>query len=250
MLHFAVDLVLLDIEGTTSPVDFVYRILFPFARKRMEEFLRTTSNEQSTLDACKQLARDIDRADLLEQIDSAIDQALPELTKEALALMDEDSKATGLKEIQGLIWKQGYTNGALRSQLFSDVPRALQRWTDDGLKVAIYSSGSSTAQEVFFHHTEFGDLTHYLVGFYDTTFGAKREPDSYKAIARHLEMNAERILFVSDVGAELQAARQSGMSTVLCIRAGYKQKEGDDQFAPVNSFDEMRVRTVTPDLKP
>ncbi len=245
MLHFAVDLVLLDIEGTTSPVDFVYRILFPFARKRMDEFLRATRNEPTTRDACKQLARDIDRVDLVEQIDSSIDQALPELTKEALALMDVDSKTTGLKEIQGLIWKQGYTSGALRSQLFSDVPAALQRWTDDGLKVAIYSSGSSTAQEVFFQHTEFGDLTKFLVGFYDTTFGAKREIESYKAIARHLQIDTEHILFVSDVGAELQAARQSGMSTVLCIRSGYKPSEGDDQFAPVNSFDEMRIRKVT-----
>lgn len=242
MLHFAVDLVLLDIEGTSSPVDFVYRILFPFARKRMEEFLRTTRNEPTTRDACKQLARDINRSDLLEQIDSAIEQALPDLTREALVLMDADSKATGLKELQGLIWKQGYISGALRSQLFSDVPRALQRWTDDGLKVAIYSSDSSTAQQVFFQHTEFGDLTQYLVGFYDTTFGAKREHDSYKAIARHLQVSTESILFVSDVGAELQAARQSGLSTVLCIRAGYKPNEGDEQFAPVNSFDDMRIR--------
>src|SRR5258708_32281751 len=31
---------LLDIEGTTTPIDYVFKTLFPFASTRAEEFLR------------------------------------------------------------------------------------------------------------------------------------------------------------------------------------------------------------------
>src|SRR5215467_2316582 len=32
-------LILLDIEGTTTPIDFVYKTLFPFARARVSDYL-------------------------------------------------------------------------------------------------------------------------------------------------------------------------------------------------------------------
>jgi len=32
--------ILLDIEGTTTPVDFVYKTLFPYASRKVESFLR------------------------------------------------------------------------------------------------------------------------------------------------------------------------------------------------------------------
>src|SRR5215475_1181472 len=32
--------ILLDIEGTTTPIDFVHKILFPFARERVRDYLK------------------------------------------------------------------------------------------------------------------------------------------------------------------------------------------------------------------
>ena len=33
--------ILLDIEGTTTPIDFVHKNLFPFAKEKMADFVKT-----------------------------------------------------------------------------------------------------------------------------------------------------------------------------------------------------------------
>ncbi len=37
--------ILLDIEGTTTPIDFVYKTLFPYARTRLNQFLLEHGNQ-------------------------------------------------------------------------------------------------------------------------------------------------------------------------------------------------------------
>ena len=63
-----------------------------------------------------------------------------------------------------MIWRRGYESGELVSHLFEDVPRALDRWTSSGLDVRIYSSGSIEAQQLFFGHTAYGDVTPLFSG--------------------------------------------------------------------------------------
>jgi enolase-phosphatase E1 len=138
----------------------------------------------------------------------------------ALWLMDRDRKSTPLKALQGRIWQIGYQSGQLRSQLFADVPRAFARWRDEGRDISIYSSGSVLAQQLLFAHTEAGDLTRYIREYFDTRVGAKREAASYQCIAASLECEPSAILFVSDVVAELDAAREAGLQTRLAIRPG------------------------------
>jgi hypothetical protein len=41
----AIRAILLDIEGTTTPIDFVFKTLFPFAAEHVEEFLREHSSD-------------------------------------------------------------------------------------------------------------------------------------------------------------------------------------------------------------
>ena len=38
--------------------------------------------------------------------------------------------------------------------MFADVPLKLQAWHDEGIKIAIYSSGSVFAQKLFFEHVQ------------------------------------------------------------------------------------------------
>ena len=97
--------------------------------------------------------------------------------------------------------------------------RALLRWTGAGKAVAIFSSGSVRAQRMLFAHTQAGDLTPHLSGYFDTTIGFKTEPESYRRIAASLERPPEEILFVSDVTAELDAARAAGLQTALAARS-------------------------------
>ena len=133
-------------------------------------------------------------------------------------LMDRDKKSTGLKSLQGKIWEEGYRTGKLRGEVYPDVPRALERWRRQGIDIAIFSSGSVQAQRSLFTSTAAGDLTRFIRAYFDTTTGPKTAPDSYARIAAALERSPSDVLFLSDVGAELDAARAAGMGTALCVR--------------------------------
>lgn len=132
--------------------------------------------------------------------------------------MERDRKSTGLKSLQGKIWEEGYRSGELRSEVYPDVRPALERWRGQGLDIAIFSSGSVQAQQSLFRHTTAGDLTRFIRAYFDTTTGPKHAPESYTRIAASLECTPPKVLFLSDVAAELDAARAAGLRTGLCVR--------------------------------
>lgn len=189
--------ILLDIEGTTSSIAFVADTLFPYARERIPRYVPTHREE-------------------LAPILGGMPAGDPVQT--LLGWMDADAKETALKEIQGRIWAEGYAAGELRGHVYPDTPAALKRWTDAGIAVHIYSSGSIAAQKLIFGHSVAGDLTPLLSGYFDTTTGPKREAESYRRIAGALDLEPGTILFVSDVQAEVDAARAAGMRAILIDR--------------------------------
>jgi enolase-phosphatase E1 len=132
--------------------------------------------------------------------------------------MDQDRKSTGLKSLQGKIWEEGYRSGELKGEVYPDVLPALERWRAQGIDIAIFSSGSVQAQRSLFGNSVAGDLTRFIKAYFDTTTGPKREPESYALIAAALERSPQDVLFVSDISAELDAARAAGMQTALCVR--------------------------------
>jgi 2,3-diketo-5-methylthio-1-phosphopentane phosphatase len=207
---------LLDIEGTTTPIVFVHRVLFPYAAASVADFLRTraSGNADAEVSAACQAIR----------ADATPEEAALAPTDAVLAVvrrqMAADVKATGLKQLQGLIWRHGYESGALRGEVYEDVPLSLRRWQEEGRPVAIYSSGSRLAQQLLFRYSVAGDLSPYLCGYYDTTSGAKREPKSYARIAAAWQRDPASILFASDVPAECEAAAAAGMEAVLIMRPG------------------------------
>lgn len=215
--------ILLDIEGTTSSIRFVYDVLFPYARRELHSFLATRWDQPDVTAARELIARDagfLTFADWQATQAGSSEPPLAGLCREVLRLMEADAKVTGLKALQGLIWREGFARGELRAHVYPDVPPALASWNEAGLDVRIYSSGSVTAQREFFAHTDAGDLSRYLKGHYDTTIGSKRDPDSYTRIAAHIGVAPQEILFVSDVSSELEAAGAAGMTTALAIRDG------------------------------
>jgi enolase-phosphatase E1 len=217
--------ILLDIEGTTTSIAFVYEVLFPFARARLRRFLADGSGDDGH--AVRE-ALTLLRAEWAA--DTAGRHAVPawsdEIPESASAylewLMDRDVKSPALKRLQGLVWEGGYRTGALKGQVFSDVPRAFARWRDAQITLAIYSSGSVLAQRLLFGATEQGDLTSFITAFFDTGVGAKRWPDSYRRISAELNRAAHEVLFVSDTPAELDAARAAGCQVLLAERPGNK----------------------------
>lgn len=236
---------MLDIEGTTTPIAFVYQVLFPFARHHLHEYLLENRSTAECQDALRVLriewAADVARGEQPPQWnDEDTESALASVRAYVEWLMDRDRKSRGLKLLQGLIWERGYRSGALESDLFPDVAAAVAEWRACGLQVAIYSSGSVLAQRLLFAHTTEGDLTPLFSGFFDTTVGPKTAPDSYRQIAVMLGQPADHLLFVSDSAKELDAARAAGWRVVLCVRPDNPPQPSTD-FAVVHRLDEIVV---------
>jgi enolase-phosphatase E1 len=224
--------ILLDVEGTTSSISFVYDVLFTFAKDHVADFLSRESGTDVVRAAARQLADEAGITDAL--LDDPA--GLQRIVQAAVDLMNRDVKSTPLKALQGMIWRSGFESGQLVAHVFADVPPALARWSDSGLDVRVYSSGSVEAQRLFFAHTAAGNLTRYLRGHYDTTTGPKREASSYSRIAADMACEPRQILFLSDVGAELDAARQAGMATALAVRPGNRDPGGLLEHEPFESF--------------
>ena len=236
--------VLLDIEGTTTPIDFVYNILFPYVREHvkpyLEEHLASTEVQADIRDLLQENAQDTRRGLNPPLIEGPAEQvSLDAVEAYVRWLMDRDRKTTPLKSIQGKIWDQGYRRGELRSQVFEDVPRAFKRWRDQGKTIFIYSSGSVLAQKLLFANTEAGDLTPSIGGYFDTNIGAKKDPESYRRIAAELKQQSSAVLFASDVTAELDAAASAGFQTLLCVRPGNHPQSPASRHTIVNTFDEV-----------
>lgn len=236
--------ILLDIEGTTTSIDFVYQVLFPYARDRMKKFLAEHfSSEEVRADIAR--LREEHAEDKRQGLEPPVlrDQP-PEAQLESIVaylhwLMDRDRKSTPLKSLQGKIWEEGYRTGELRGQVFADVPPALERWSQQKKGIYIFSSGSVLAQKLLFAHTTAGDLTRFIRGYFDTNIGAKRDPESYQRIASAIEKPPSEIAFFSDVTAELDAAQSAGMQTVLCVRPGNHPQPGASAHTVIHSFDEV-----------
>jgi enolase-phosphatase E1 len=222
-----VEAVLLDIEGTTTPITFVYDVLFPYARRNLQRHIEqhASSVEYAALFGRLRDEYNADadaRAALPPWTDVPDASRLTSVASYCEWLMDRDRKSTALKELQGKIWEEGYARGELTGEVFEDVPRALERWRTQELQIAIFSSGSVLAQQLLFRHSSAGDLTRFIQGYFDTTTGPKAESESYGRIAAAMGHPPEAVLFISDVTSELDAARRAGMSTRLSVRPGNK----------------------------
>lgn len=235
--------ILLDIEGTTTPVEFVHQTLFGYANEHLADFLERSSDVPEV------------RAHIVGlRAEHATDQAKGEqpppwrsdsLEAERASavqygswLIGRDSKIAPLKQLEGLIWLEGYQSGKLKGLVFPDVPPALERWRERGLVVCVYSSGSVLAQQLLFQTTELGDLTKYIAGFFDSQVGMKTDSASYRRIASQTGILPEQFLFLSDVSGELDAARSSGMRTALVIRSNHLQHLPTEHTV-IHTFDDL-----------
>jgi enolase-phosphatase E1 len=227
--------ILLDIEGTTTPVDYVFGVLFPFAFANAAQYLRNFGQNPEVQSDLSLL-----RTEYENEVER--DLSLPVWETDPVPyiqyLIQSDRKSTALKSLQGKIWEQGYLAGTLRSQIFADVLPALQRWINIGKQVFIYSSGSVNAQKLLFRYSEMGDMTSYLSGYFDTEIGFKRDVCSYQKITEAIAFPATSILFISDVLAELDAANSSGMKTIFSLRPGNQSLDGRG-YPTIHSFDEL-----------
>ena len=214
----------MDIEGTTTSISFVHDVLFPYARARMSTFLSKHSENKEVAIEVDALRSRLGLSSLADVV-STLDR-----------WMGEDRKETELKSLQGLLWRDGYTSGDFTGHVYPDVRDALSRWKDAGIQLGVYSSGSVAAQKLLFQHSDAGNLDAFFDANFDTRVGHKREKLSYLEIARQLGSPPTEIVFLSDIGAELHAASEAGMSSVQLMRPGNVR---DDRFGYCETFEEL-----------
>ncbi len=215
--------ILTDIEGTTTSIEFVHEVLFPYARTHMKGFLQTKVSDPKVQQVLSEIDPELDFESLVERLD---------------LWMAEDRKITSLKTLQGLLWEEGYRRGDFKAHLYPEVHETLKLWKAKGLALYVYSSGSKKAQKLLFEHTLEGDITSLFDGFFDTTVGAKRDVSSYNALIKHIKLPPSQVLFLSDSLEELEAAQDAGFMTALVCRGS---KIGNTQHRTITNFKELNL---------
>lgn len=220
-----------DIEGTTSDIRFVHNILFPYARQHLADFLREHQHQPEVAAALQSVREEAGKpqADLAALITILSD------------FMDQDRKSTGLKALQGMIWRDGYLNGSFTGHLYADVLPALRRWQAQGIELYVYSSGSVAAQKLLFGYSDEGDITDIFSGYFDTHVGAKREVTAYRTIAAEIGQPAEQLLFLSDIRQELDAAAEAGWQTIQLLRG---EADSESRHRQVTDFSQINPESI------
>ncbi|GAB9469822.1 hypothetical protein Gpo141_00007088 [Globisporangium polare] len=240
--------VLLDIEGTTTPITFVHDVLFPFAKNNVESFLKDTwasATTQANVTALREQAQQ-DATDGVSSpsilTEGAVDheQVVRSLVEYVHWNIKADRKIGALKQLQGHIWDLGYKSGELKAQVYEDVPGFLQRMEEKRIRVGIYSSGSRQAQKSLFQYSDKGDLRKYLSVYFDTKVGHKRETRSYEEMLQSLGVDSGKdVLFVTDIIEEAEAATQAGVDAVLSVRPGNTPLPASHPYRTIRSFAEL-----------
>ena len=217
-----------DIEGTTSSLAFVKEVLFPYARANLADYVRCNIAQEQVKKIVVATGQEINA-----ELDT--EQSIIQL----IQWIDEDKKVTPLKSLQGLIWEAGYQQGDFKGHIYFDAVENLRKWKAKGLDLYVYSSGSVQAQKLLFAHTDYGDLTPLFSGYFDTHIGGKKEPQSYRNIANSIGIDAEQLLFLSDIKEELDAAKAAGYQTAWLVREGGIEAKAD--HLQVSSFDQISL---------
>lgn len=249
--------ILLDVEGTTTPIAFVQETLFPYIRDNVEQYLRAHWEEEE----CQ---RDVGLLRQQAQEDSGLDGAVPiplesgsgdeELERIIRAVVDNvhwqmalDRKTTALKQLQGHMWRAAYATGLVKGEIFEDVVPAIRKWREAGMKVYIYSSGSVEAQKLLFGYSTEGDILELFDGHFDTKIGPKVESESYRRIAASIGCDTNNILFLTDVPREANAAEEADTHVAVVIRPGNAGLTDDEKsyYSLISSFTELFLPSST-----
>lgn len=220
------EVILCDIEGTTTSISFVHDVLFPLASDELESFIGKEFHAGSIKDELEVLSSEFKV------------QSEKEIIELLQGFIKEDKKHAALKSIQGKIWRGAYLDGRITGHMYPEVKEAFELWQSKNIKMAIYSSGSVEAQKLIFGYSDHGDLTPFLSAYFDTRVGHKRDKAAYDAIAKELSVEPSKILFLSDVPEELDAASDAGYQTKQLVRPG-NTAEYSEKHHPVNTLLEV-----------
>ncbi|XP_075785589.1 enolase-phosphatase E1 isoform X1 [Pelodiscus sinensis] len=249
--------VLLDIEGTTTPISYVQDTLFPYIKHNVKEYLRAHWEEEECQQDVSLLRKQAEEDSSLDGIvpipletgngEDEVEQVIQAVVDNVHWQMSHDRKTTALKQLQGHIWRAAYTTGRMKGEVFEDVVPAIKKWKEAGMKVYIYSSGSVEAQKLLFGYSTEGDILELFDGHFDTKIGHKVESESYRRIATSLGYSTNNILFLTDVTREASAAEEADMHVAVVVRPGNAGLTDDEKsyYSLITSFSELFLPSFT-----
>jgi enolase-phosphatase E1 len=224
-----IKLFLFDIEGTTTDIHFVHKVLFPYASDHLREYVLHHQNETSIANAIDDV-----KTTILKEENQHLD--FDSVIETLLKWIKTDRKHPALKEIQGHIWDIGYSKNDFKGHVYPDVKPFFMKILEQGSQIGIYSSGSVHAQKLIFGYSCEGDLTPMISHYFDTKIGGKRERTSYSNIANSVHLKPDEIHFFSDIPEELKAASDAGFNVTHVLRPGTLSSNFSG-ITDFNSFD-------------
>ncbi|XP_049646244.1 enolase-phosphatase E1 [Suncus etruscus] len=252
-----VTVILLDLEGTTTPIAFVQDILFPYIKENVKEYLQTHWEEeecQQDVNLLRKQAEEDSHLDGVVPIPATCGNGVDGLQQMIQAVVDNvcwqmslDRKSTALKQLQGHMWRVAFKAGHVKGEFFEDVIPAVKKWREAGMKVYIYSSGSVEAQKLLFGHSTEGDILELVDGHFDTKIGHKVESESYRKIASSIGCLTNNILFLTDVTVEASAAEEANVHVAVVVRPGNAGLTDDEKtyYSLITSFSELSLSSST-----
>uniref|UniRef100_A0A8C5Y8C8 Enolase-phosphatase 1 n=1 Tax=Microcebus murinus TaxID=30608 RepID=A0A8C5Y8C8_MICMU len=222
--------ILLDVEGTTTPIAFVQDILFPYIKENVKEYLQTHWEEeecQQDVSLLRKQAEEDAHLDGAVPIPGASGSGAQDPQRTIQAVVDNvcwqmslDRKTTALKQLQGHMWRAAFAAGRMKAEFFADVVPAVRKWREAGMKVYIYSSGSVEAQKLLFGHSTDGDILGVVTCF-----------DSALSL----------ILFLTFITSG--AAEAAGVHVAVVVRPGNAGLTDDEKtyYSLITSFSDLSL---------
>ncbi|EKF32678.1 hypothetical protein MOQ_003467 [Trypanosoma cruzi marinkellei] len=164
-------------------------------------------------------------------------------------------------ELMDVIMESSFERGIFRSYIFQDAAMAIKEWGARGqtrTRVAIWSLCPIGVTKALLRHSDYGDLTHYVVEYFDpSVVGSALELSTYMSIRRQLEKHFAP--FVSDInivfitsssnGAVAANASNAMDATFLSMRPFNEPLTLDTlhgiDIATVSSFYQLRGGSVS-----
>ncbi|MBM7074311.1 acireductone synthase [Shewanella sp. 202IG2-18] len=220
--------IVVDTAGTTTDLSFIEDVLFPYSSDKLADFL-TVNQDNVLVDNCIS-----DVKEMALEPDADLDRVVGILKH----WISEDRKATPLKTLQGLIWKQGYAENAFTGHIYPDFIDAISQYKQHGIRIYSFSSGSVDAQKLLFSHSDGGDLTPLFSGHFDTRTGNKTYKQAYLNILNTISLSPKQVLFVSDRLEELKAADNAGLNVIYMKRLS---EQTEANYKTIESFSELSL---------
>lgn len=224
--------IIVDVEGTVSDAAFTRDVLIPYAEAHLGAWIQANAERPDVAEALNALAEAAGEPDV----------DVPRLIELAeFGLTERDSGPVAA--LCHLLWRDAYQAFELTGHVYDDAVATLQAWADDHRSLFTYSAAPSEAQRLLFAYSEFGDIADLFSGFFDRRLGSKKNADSYTAIAEALGESAGALLFISDTGGELDAAKKAGLQTCWLARDEQTREKAEvsQEHQSVTSFSEIEL---------